>query len=66
MGVGMSTNKMRERIDTLLDAMYTTLLILGLIWVCLALSFDIVMIYAHFFNEPLQDWIVDKLDSLIY
>lgn len=31
-----------------------------------ALIFDGVMIYAHFFNDRLENKIINKIDSIIY
>ena len=53
-------------IKTFLEKLYhkvlNTLVVLGLIWVGFALSFDILMIYLHFFNPEVQSQLINKIE----
>jgi hypothetical protein len=53
-------------LEKLYHKVLNTLVVLGLIWICFALSFDLLMIYLHFFNPEVQSQLLKELRIYLY
>jgi hypothetical protein len=51
---------MREKKD-LVQRVFEVYLVIVLLWILFAISFDIVMIFLHFFNPELQSQLLKQI-----